>query len=84
VVKTTKKLAPKIHDLRRLAEIAKLDIDKETIEMLAIFNRFNLRARYLDTKFKFYLLTTREYAKENIKNIKTIYEMLCQKLKLKK
>lgn len=84
VVKATQKLVPKIHDLRRLAELAKLDIDKETTEMLAVFNRFNIHARYPDVKFKFYLMATREYATENLKEIKSIYETLCQKLKPKK
>jgi len=84
VVKTTQKLAPKIHDLRRLAELSRLDIDKDTMESLAAFNRFNIRARYPDIKFKFFLLATGDYAKDNMRKIKDIYEILCQKLKPKK
>jgi len=80
VTKTTRKVAPKIHDLRRLAELAKSDLDKETMKALAAFNRFNIRTRYPDTKFQFYKMATREYTQENMQKTKDIFKSLCQKI----
>ncbi len=81
VVQNTEKEAPKTHDLLRLSELAYLDLPKETFTYLKVVNRFNMRARYPDTKLKFYKLCTRAYAEENLKKIKDIYYKLCQKLK---
>lgn len=79
-VKATGEDAPPIHNLTRLVEIAKLDLDKETREFLAVANRFNIRTRYPDDKFSFYKQCNRKYAETNLKKIIKIYEYLCGKL----
>jgi HEPN domain-containing protein len=84
VVKNIKEEAPKTHDLVMLAKLAKLELPLEDIEYLKVVNRFNMRTRYPDVKFNFYKLCTREYASENLNEIKKIYKTLCQKLKQKK
>lgn len=84
VIQKEKRQAPRIHNLVQLAEIARIDLDKETREFLAIVNRFNMRSRYPDTKLSFYKLCTPQYAEENLNKIKQLYKELCQKLKPKK
>ena len=49
VVKQTGKMPPKIHNLTRLAEITKLDLDIERKQILAEINEFNIEGRYSDT-----------------------------------
>jgi len=80
-VMETEKEAPYIHDLIRLAEIAKLKLPNETLEYLKIVNRFNMRTRYPDTKLEFYKCCDLEYTKDNIEKIKKLYKELCQKIK---
>jgi HEPN domain-containing protein len=48
VIKQTGSLPPKIHNLIRLAEIAKLDVDVEYRKVLAEINDFNIEGRYSD------------------------------------
>lgn len=48
VVKTTKNIPPKIHDLKRLADIGKLNVNQEQIRIIGRINRFNLEGRYPD------------------------------------
>ncbi|MCX6057268.1 MAG: HEPN domain-containing protein [Chloroflexi bacterium] len=48
VIKRTGSLLPKIHNLIRLAEIAKLDVDVEYRKVLAEINDFNIEGRYSD------------------------------------
>lgn len=84
VVKEIKSDAPRTHNLSVLAELAKLELEKEEKEFLAVVNRFNMRSRYPDAKLNFYKLCTYEYAKENLEKIKKLYKKLCQKLKPKK
>lgn len=83
VILETKKEPPKIHNLLRLIELAKLDLDEPTLKYLATVNTFNIRARYEDYKNRFYRMCTKEYVEENLANITEIYNALCQKLKQK-
>lgn len=81
IVAATGKNAPPIHNLTRLVEVAKMDLDKETKEFLAVVNRFNIRSRYPDDKFNFYKQCDRKYTGGNLEKIIKIYKELCQKLK---
>jgi len=65
-MKRTKKVSPFIHDLRRLAELMKLDLDKEKTEILDKIFTFNISARYAEEKLEF-------YKKYNNKKIATKY-----------
>ena len=46
VCKSTNALAPKIHNLARLAELAQLQIPEEMFKSMAKLNEFNLEGRY--------------------------------------
>ncbi len=48
VCKATKDLAPRIHNLVRLAELAQLNLRPEHLDILAEMNGFNIEGRYPD------------------------------------
>lgn len=80
VVKTTNKRTPYIHDLSELSKRAKLELSEEENDFLAYANRFNIRSRYPDYKFRFYKSCTPAYTKENLIRIKSLYKKLCKLL----
>lgn len=84
VVAITKDQAPYIHDLVRLQEIAKLDLPRETLQLLNRVNDFNIRSRYPEYKQEFYKTCTKAYAKEYLDKIIPLYRELCRALKQKK
>jgi HEPN domain-containing protein len=49
VCRVTTDLAPRIHNLVRLAEIAKLDLRPAQLDVLAEMNAFNIEGRYPDS-----------------------------------
>ena len=49
VCKATGEMPPRIHNLIRLAEIAKLDLSKEQLDLLARLGVFQIEGRYPDT-----------------------------------
>lgn len=49
VCKATRDLAPRIHNLVRLAELAQLDLHSEQLDVLAEMNAFNIEGRYPET-----------------------------------
>ncbi len=53
-VKETKNEAPYIHNLGRLAELAKQDLSKVEADLLDAVNKFNIHARYPEYKMQFY------------------------------
>lgn len=83
VVLETGKEPPKIHNLARLTELAKLDISQGDKDYLSVVNDFNVRARYDDYKKAFYKACTKEYVEENLAQIDKLYQKLCQLLKQK-
>lgn len=44
---------PRIHDLVRLADLAGIEFDDETLEFLDAVNTFNISTRYPDEKLRF-------------------------------
>lgn len=46
VCKQSQDLAPRLHNLSRLAELAALSLDNEKIEVLAEMNAFHIEGRY--------------------------------------
>ena len=79
-VKNVGKLPPRIHDLVRLANMAKIEFDEETLEFLDATNTFNISTRYPDEKLRFYKICTHEFTKENFQRIKEIYKCLLKKI----
>lgn len=48
VCKQTRDLAPRIHNLVRLAELTGLELDKDVVDFLSDTNDFNLEGRYIE------------------------------------
>jgi len=84
VVKETKKEAPYMHNLTKLAELSKCDLTEEEMNLLDEVNDFNIRSRYPEYKLQFYKQCDRKYAKNYLDEIIKLYKKLCQKLKQKK
>jgi HEPN domain-containing protein len=49
VCRATKDLAPRLHNLVRLAEAAQIPIQPDQIALLAVMNAFNVEGRYPDS-----------------------------------
>ena len=81
-VKNTGKLPPRIHDLVRMVDMAKIEFEEDTLEFMDAVNTFNISTRYPDEKLKFYKMCTRKFTEENFYRIKEIYKCLLQKIKL--
>ena len=79
-VKNVGKLPPRIHDLVRLANMARIEFAEETLEFLDAANTFNVSTRYPDEKLRFYKMCTHEFTKENFQRMKEIYKCLLKKI----
>ena len=77
ICKKTGKLAPKIHNLVRLAEMAGLQFKPEDVDTLAEMNEFNIEGRYPIT---FVSPPTKKESLEYMKKAEGIFEWLTQKL----
>ncbi len=75
-VEKTKEEAPHIHNLTKLAELAKCDLSKEEMDLLDDVNKFNIRARYPEYKMQFYKQCNREFTKKYIDKISGLYKKL--------
>lgn len=84
VVLKSKKEAPKIHNLPRLAQMAEVDLEEAERKLLSHANEFNMEARYPSVKQKFYNLCTKTYTDEFYGPIISLYHKLCQKLNSEK
>ena len=83
VIKRTKKFAPFTHDLKKLAEIAKIDLNKQQQNNLDKIFTFNIIGRYPEEKFEFYKThNKKEIAEKYLKITKDL--ILCLKSFLKK
>lgn len=71
---------PRTHDLVRLADLAGIILDEETIDFFDLVNTFNISTRYPDEKFIFYKLCTREFTAGKFARIKEIRQWLLQKM----
>ncbi|MFH1456824.1 MAG: HEPN domain-containing protein [Patescibacteria group bacterium] len=72
VIKRTKKQAPYIHDLERLAEIAELTLDDIKRNNLRNITHFNLESRYPEIKFIFYKKVDKKFAEKYLNISKNI------------
>jgi HEPN domain-containing protein len=84
VANATKDHAPYTHNLIKLAEVSKIELDEKELNLLKEVNDFNIEARYPEQKLQFYNLCNKKYAEKYIKEIDKLYKKLCQKLKPKK
>ena len=63
---------PRIHDLARLANRCKLEVDEEILNKLEFISRFNLSVRYPDYHQEFYKMCTEEFATNALESIQEI------------
>jgi HEPN domain-containing protein len=80
IVKNTEAHAPFSHDLRRLAKVAGIKLDKEYSDWLDTITTFNLNARYDSYKQDFYNKCTPEFTATWIENIKKLREWIKERL----
>ena len=73
IVKQTKKAAPYIHDLERLALLANLEFSEEQIKYLRIITEFNIAGRYKEIKYNFYKKCTKKYTEKYLKVVKNLF-----------
>ena len=67
---------PRIHDLVKLAKLAKIDLNAPRITIYNRINDFNIEARYPDEKLSFYKIATKDFAENNLKKIKEEFQWL--------
>ena len=65
VAQNTKEPVPHIHDLAKLASIAKLKLTEEQIQQLRVITTFNISARYDDIKLAFYKKCTGSFTNKH-------------------
>jgi len=61
VVMATKKEAPYIHDLVKLANLVDLKLEEKSVKLLRIITTFNIAGRYQEEKLAFYKRCTKDY-----------------------
>jgi HEPN domain-containing protein len=77
IIKQTGTLAPKIHDLIRLAQLAHIDFSSEQIDFLSRMNFYAIHGRYLGIKFP---LPSQQTAREYLQIAKELIEWLAKQL----
>ena len=74
-------MPPKIHNLVRLAELSRVEIDNEQKFLLDKINDFNIQTRYPDYNLEFYKRCNAEYANQYLDKIKEVHTWLSSLLK---
>ena len=75
------KIPPKLHNLVRLAEESRLEFNEDKKIILDKISDFNIEVRYPEYKNEFYKTCTKEFAEENINQIKMLYQWLKSQIK---
>ena len=73
-------IAPRIHNLEKLAALSKIELDQATFSSLSLITNFNMAARYDSNKRDFKELCTPKFTMEQIKEIRGLREWIYQKL----
>lgn len=81
VFKNNNKVPPKMHNLVKLAAIAKINLNQEQEIFLGDVNDFNLEARYPDYKQEFYKKCTKTFTERYFSKIKEYYKWLKSQIK---
>jgi HEPN domain-containing protein len=80
-VKEHQKLAPRIHDLVKLAKSINLNLSDQQLVFLSEVSDFNMESRYPDEKNQFLKQCNREFAEKYLKQIKEMYSWLKKQIK---
>ena len=76
VVQRTQQPAPYLHDLERLALLAKISLTKNQRKYLKTITKFNIAARYDNIKLAFHKRCTPSYTRKYFKITKNLYQWL--------
>jgi HEPN domain-containing protein len=79
-VKEVDTVAPRIHDLYKLAVRCRLELTEKQMDALQYVTLFNIEARYEEYKREFYKKCNREFAEQSIKTIEGLRAWLLQKI----
>ncbi|MDD2365124.1 MAG: HEPN domain-containing protein [Desulfuromonadaceae bacterium] len=79
-VKHVESIAPRIHDLYKLAVRCNLEMTEEQMDALQYVTLFNIEARYEEHKREFYHKCTRHFTEQNIKTIEGLRTWLLEKI----
>jgi len=71
---------PKVHNIVWLLEQSNVDLDKEKMEYLSNFNKFQLSARYPDYVNKIYQICTEEFTVREMEKVKEVRICLLEML----
>lgn len=78
VCRTTQDLAPRLHNLVRLAELTQIPIQPDQIALLAVMNAFNIEGRYPD---KLSSPPSQQEAGRYMQNSEEVFQWLSNQLK---
>lgn len=76
VIKRTDEVAPRIHDLNKLAELVGIELDPQQKEDFIEITQFHIQVRYEEIKYEFYKKATPEYAHKWFSKIEEYYQWL--------
>lgn len=65
--------APKIHNLLKLAQLSKIELNDEQQLFLETVNSFNIEGRYPEIKNEFYKTANKEFTERHFTKIKEYY-----------
>jgi HEPN domain-containing protein len=71
---------PRVHNIVYLLEQSDIDLGKDTMEFLGLFNDYQLSGRYPDYERKIHKMCTREFTVEKLKTVNTIRTCLLKML----
>jgi HEPN domain-containing protein len=75
-VREHRKIAPRIHDLVKLAKSISLNLSDEQVVLLSEVSDFNMEGRYPDEKNQFAFKCNREFATDYLRRIKEMRSWL--------
>ncbi len=80
-VKEIDSVAPRVHDLYKLAMRCNLEMSEDQMDALQYVTLFNIEARYEEYKREFHKKCTKDFTEHNITKIKGLREWLLEKIK---
>jgi HEPN domain-containing protein len=80
-IREQQKIAPRIHDLVKLAKSTTLNLTDEQFIFLSEVSDFNMESRYPDEKNQFARKCNREFAMDYLRRIKEMHSWLKKQIK---
>jgi HEPN domain-containing protein len=81
IVKATSDFPPKTHNLLRLAELGKLELNNDKLTLLQELTLYQIDTRYPDEKFSLYKTATKEFTEIRYNKVFEIKDWLLKCLK---